>query len=366
MKEEKYQYWLHTKRVLSYQDILKYMSLGVSAEEFFSASQLFLAEYMGWKEKKIQNFFEKKKQWTSTVEEYQQILERGIKVIVFEHKDYPKRLKNLTQPPLTLFYYGNLPKEDIPSVGIIGSRHCSYTGIELSKYFGEELAQRGIQIISGMACGIDAAGQKGALNRQGYSLAVLGCGVDVCYPKEEISLYHQLKKQGGLVSEFLPDSKPLSWHFPVRNRLISGFSDCILVVEAGEKSGSLITVDFALEQGKEVFVIPGNVTKRQNKGSNQLLHMGAGVALCVQDILDYFHLTQNIQKKKLEKTCMELEEQEKVLYSNLNLEPKHLDILAQETGIHLSELMVILMGLEQKNLVKQVSCSYYCRKHVEC
>ena len=198
---------------------------------------------------------------------------------------YPSRLKELPGMPGYLYLIGRFPEDNKPTVGIVGARQASHYGKRTAEDFGRYLAIHGVQIISGMAEGIDSCSQCGALDGNGSSFAVLGQGVDICYPVSSRNLYEMLKKRGGLISENPPGTKPLSWTFPARNRIISGLSDILIVVEARRRSGSLITVDFALEQGKTVFAVPGRVGDHLSDGCNQLIYDGAGIACSPEVIL---------------------------------------------------------------------------------
>ncbi len=198
---------------------------------------------------------------------------------------YPLRLRDYDRMPDKLYVIGKLPGDE-PTVAIVGARNCSFYGRRQAKLFGEKLAEKGITIISGMARGIDACAQEGALSAGGKSFGVLGCGVDVCYPAENRWLYEALAGQGGIISEFEPGSVPLSWHFPIRNRIISGLADIVLVIEARCRSGSLITVEYALEQGKSVFALPGRAGDPLSDGCNRLIAEGAGIACSPDSILE--------------------------------------------------------------------------------
>jgi DNA processing protein len=203
------------------------------------------------------------------------------------HSKYPMNLKEIPDPPYGIYVKGKLPMENIPSVAIIGARSCSEYGKYMARAFGIELAAAGIQIISGLARGIDGIGQKAALEAEGATFAILGSGVDICYPEENITLYKNIlsSKQGGIVSEFKPGILPKPSFFPMRNRIISGLADIVLVIEAKEKSGTLITVDMALEQGREVYALPGRATDALSYGCNKLIKQGAGIALSPKDLL---------------------------------------------------------------------------------
>lgn len=219
------------------------------------------------------------------------LISKDIKVVFYDDDNYPRKLKNIGNMPYQLFYSGKLPDENKPSVAIVGARMCSNYGYENAKLFSKELAEKGVQIISGMASGIDGVSQKTAIENEGDSFAILGSGVDVCYPKSNRYLYELLIQKGGVISEFPPGTKPASYNFPVRNRIISGLADILLVVEAKEKSGTAITVNMALEQGKDVYAIPGKICDSLSAGCNKMIKEGAGVALSPEDILNDLNIT---------------------------------------------------------------------------
>lgn len=200
--------------------------------------------------------------------------------------EFPKKLRQIRNSPEGIYVRGALPVEERPTVAIIGARRCSTYGKEMAEWFAGELAAAGVQVVSGMAAGVDGIAQREALRAGGRSFGVLGCGTDICYPAENRDLYESLPKCGGILSEYAPGTPPDAFHFPMRNRIISGLSDALLVVEAKERSGTLITVDFALEQGKEVFVLPGRISDSLSAGCNRLLRQGAGIALSPKDILE--------------------------------------------------------------------------------
>lgn len=219
--------------------------------------------------------------------EYLEELEnKGIRYVGVLDSVYPERLRNIPDPPYGLFVKGSLPDEAKPSVAIIGARACSEYGRKVSEQFATELAAYGVQIISGMARGIDSIGQKACLKAGGRTFAVLGNGVDICYPEELQGLYKEIQKNGGLISTYAPGTPPVSGNFPPRNRIISGLADVVLVVEARKKSGTLITVDMALEQGKEVGIIPGRITDSLSQGCHELIKQGATVIVDVEQLLE--------------------------------------------------------------------------------
>lgn len=217
---------------------------------------------------------------------YDAMTGRGIRCVLFSQDGYPDRLRDIVDPPSQLYVKGSLPDSGQPTVGIVGARLCSDYGRYTARQFGAALAQAGIQIISGMALGIDGISHKAALDAGGKTFAVLGCGVDICYPEENREIYDRLNGASGILSEYPPGTAPHAGLFPQRNRIISGLSDLLLVVEARKKSGTLITVDQALEQGKEVYAVPGRVTDALSCGCNHLIRQGAGVAVSPQDLID--------------------------------------------------------------------------------
>lgn len=214
--------------------------------------------------------------------------DKGINIVCYHDPDYPPPLREIEDPPPALFYYGSLPEPGKPTVGIVGTRKCTADGAAAAAGFSCSLALSGFQIVSGMASGIDTYAHKGSLIRGNRSFAVLGCGVDILYPKENKSLYDLLKTEGGLISEYLPGTPPLGKNFPRRNRIISGLSDGVLVVECPPKSGSMSTARFAVEQNRTLFAVPAAPNDRINTGTNQLIKHGAVFCTEPNDIYNEF------------------------------------------------------------------------------
>ena len=217
---------------------------------------------------------------------YEDIRRRGIGFTAMPLPDYPKKLREIPDPPFGLTWIGRLPDEHRSAVAVVGARQCSEYGRIMAARFGEELAAAGVQVISGMAVGIDGISQRGALRSGGESYGILASGVDICYPRENRELYNTLRQRGGVLSENPPGTMPIRQLFPARNRLISAFCDILLVIEARRRSGTFITVDMALEQGRDVFALPGRVTDALSEGCNGLIRQGAGIASSTADILD--------------------------------------------------------------------------------
>ncbi len=304
-----------------------------------------------------------KKNRKKIIKQYHELEEKHIRFVLLEDSIYPKRLKSLPDAPFSLYVKGELPKEELPSVAIVGARVCSEYGREAAFYFGEQLAKAQVQIISGMAAGIDAWGQKGAL-KQGKTFAVLGNGVDICYPAENISLYMQIPQSGGLISEFPIGMRGLPYMFPIRNRIISGLSDLILVVEARKRSGSLITVDQALEQGREVCALPGRTIDPLSEGCNELIKNGAMLITKPEEILDCLKW-KSIDKKrdnKIEETRVKLTAQEQYVFQYISFDLIHFEQLLEKTNMPIGFLMTYLLQLEMKNCIEQPIKNYYKRK----
>lgn len=213
-------------------------------------------------------------------------MDEEIRFITPFEKEYPERLRNIPDAPAGLYARGRLPVKKEVTVAVVGARDCSDYGKYVAEHLGTFLGQNGVTVVSGMARGIDGISQWAALEAGGTSIGVLGCGVDICYPAGNRTLFQRLLKQGTIFSEYPPGTPPRAMNFPARNRIVSGLADAVVVVEARSKSGTLITVDMALEQGKEVFVVPGRVTDRLSDGCNKLIKQGAGILLSPEELLE--------------------------------------------------------------------------------
>lgn len=252
--------------------------------------------------------------------------ERGISLVTEGELQYPQRLARIPDRPYALYCAGKLPQEGKKAVALIGARDCTAYGRYMAEQFGAAFAKADVQVISGMARGIDGVGQAAALKAGGYSLGVLGCGVDICYPRENRALYEALLAVGGVCSEYPPGTEPRGVLFPPRNRIISGLCDAVLVVEAREKSGTLITVDMALEQGREVYALPGRATDPLSGGCNCLIRQGAGLVLTPEELLEELIGESGAQKgsgrtKAVQGTLLFLEGVQGELWEILDFSP---------------------------------------------
>lgn len=292
---------------------------------------------------------------------WEQMKKKDVRFVPYFSGEYPDRLAHIADAPYALYVKGSLPEEDRPSVAIVGARKCTPYGESMALEYGERLAENGVQIVSGMAKGVDGAGQRGALNAGGTTYGVLGCGVDVCYPRDHMGLYKDIQARGGVLSEQPLGRPPLPMHFPARNRIISALSDVVLVMEARERSGSLITADMALEQGKDVYALPGPVTSRLSQGCHHLIRQGAGILISPEELMRELGICEKKPPQKSDKIQKMLENHENLVYSCLGLFPKGLDRLAAETGLGVRELFDVLVSLELKGYIREISKNYYAR-----
>ena len=278
------------------------------------------------------------------------------RILTFEDEAYPKRLKEIYDPPALLYMRGELKKEDDLAISIVGSRKTNPYGRWFTGKVSRELASQGVTIVSGMARGIDALAHLGAIEGGGRTLAVLGCGVDVIYPRENRTLFARIIDHGCVLSEFPLGSPPEGCHFPRRNRIISGLSMGVVVVQANEKSGSLITADYALEQGREVFAVPGAVGTEGSRGTHRLIKEGAKLVESSEDILQEIlpqWKRQREGEQELPQRGPDLSEEESKLYDFVGEAPSHIDALTRESGFDSGKVSSLLLQLELKGLIIQ-------------
>ncbi len=288
--------------------------------------------------------------------------EKAVRYISKKQEEYPEKLRNIIDQPEGLYLLGGLPDPRQKAVAIVGARACSYYGRSAAEYFARELAKAGVLIISGMAQGIDTAAHIGALEGGGATYAVLGCGVDVCYPKSNEGLYRNILQKGGIISEYAVGEPPIAFHFPLRNRIISGLSDAVLVVEARKKSGSLITADLALEQGKDVYAVPGGIFDPLSEGCNQLINQGAGIALHPEDLLRDLGIFTKKSKKREENSNNMLATKEKMVYSHLCLHPKSVEELRREVELTTQDLLSVLLELEMSGYAREIAKNHFVKE----
>lgn len=280
----------------------------------------------------------------------------GVRIVTIMDDDYPSRLRDIYDPPPLLYLKGELKGADELAVSIVGSRRTSPYGRWITEKISQDLARHGVTIVSGMARGVDSAAHWGALSGGGRTLAVLGCGVDVVYPPENRSLFSKIIEQGAVLSEFPMGSPPEGGHFPKRNRIISGLSIGVVVVQAGAKSGSLITAHYALDQGRDVFAIPGNVGVEGSRGTNRLIKDGAKLVESSEDILEEILPQWKNERERTEEVKPprpDLSEEERVLFEMLGDSPLHIDVMIRESPFEPGKVSSLLLNLELKGLISQ-------------
>lgn len=288
----------------------------------------------------------------------------GIRMLTYGCQEYPALLAAIPDPPPILFIRGRIVAEDRVAVAIVGSRAASQQGLRVTYRLARELAGAGVTVVSGMARGIDSEAHKGALEGGGRTIAVLGCGLNVIYPPENKDLFLKIVENGAVVSEYSLDVGPSAVHFPTRNRIISGLSLGVTVVEAAPKSGSLITARLALEQGREVFAVPGHVDSMRSRGTNRLLKQGAKLVECARDILEELApMVGGLRPlpSEEERPPQELSEEEKAVLSMIQNDGMHMDEIVEKTGMSPAKVSEVLLHLEFKGLVIQLPGKWFQR-----
>lgn len=307
---------------------------------------------------KAQNHYEKFKNEAENLIEI--CATKNINILTIFDEEYPENLRNIFDPPVVLYYKGKLSKEDKYSISIVGTRIASDYGKSVCSKIVDSLSKNAIPVISGFAKGIDSIAHKKCIETGNLTYAVFGSGVDVVYPSENRKLYDEVIEKGAVISEFEPGTGPDKMNFPKRNRLISGISLGTVVIETGLKGGSLITAEFALDQNRELFAVPGNVNSKQSQGTNDLIKKGAAKLINnVDDILVELQsklkhkLSQKQEKKEAHIENMDLSKNERTILSMLNSEPVNIDVINDKTGINISDCLVHLLMLEFKGLIRQ-------------
>lgn len=290
----------------------------------------------------------------------------GVTVVTLEDAEYPTRLRTIPDPPLALYVRGTLEGLEEAAVAIVGSRHASLYGMQCAERLGSDLASRGVAIISGLARGIDSAAHRGALKASGRTFAVLGSGLARIYPPEHEALAMDVAQHGALLSEYPLETPPLPHHFPRRNRLISGLSLGVVIVEAAKRSGALITADCALEQGRDVFAIPGPITTVTSQGTHELLKQGARLVTSVEDILDELQLHVPAGREdKAAQAAIDTEwlpvPERHVLSCVGEACPQDIDAIAGACGLDMPEVSSALLHLELKRLIRQLPGKRFIR-----
>jgi DNA processing protein len=392
MNEEIYALWYNKLPLLGLRQKYRLLLDLKSCKNIYELTWLKLQEHflrLGIRSKLSQSDYIKHQ---SSIQDYEQLsfelMEKKIIVLHPNHPSYPRLLKELVDCPINLFAKGNYSFPEL-SVGIVGSRRCSTYGKKVAHYMAAELAKVGVNIVSGLAYGIDITAHQGALASGGFTTAILGGGIHECYPSAHEAIFSKIQETGCVLSEESYGIKTEPYMFPKRNRLISGMSQGVLVVEAAEKSGSLITVDFALEQGREVFTIPNRLFESTAVGTNNLIKQGAKLVFHVDDILSEISNLCVSSKPFFCEKEKKLDEKEKIVYSCISYDPIHVEVIIEsvyqsvQVSFDITESLVIpsenksdsarmtnsdiqlcLLSLEMSGLIRKISSCYYARSEV--
>lgn len=360
-QEEFAAFWLTHLTKIPFRLLRKYVERAGGMKQFYD---------FGWREigkssPEEREYIERKRQDSIIFENWERYERGEFGFVSCDSEKYPQPLRELPDYPFGIFWKGRLPLADRPLVAIVGARKGTIYGQEMAYKIAFELAQNQVNVISGLAAGVDSAGHRGCIDGGGDTFGVLGCGIDKIYPRENFSLYRQMEAVGGILTEYCPGTAPLSALFPRRNRIISALADMVVVVEAKEHSGSLITVDFALEQGKEIGAMPGRPCDPLSMGCNRLIQQGAKCILGSEDILEELQgicvsMEKATRVTKVKKD-LGLAPKEKMVYSCLRLEPKFIDEILCQVELPVWEGIQILTELEIKGIIKQNPHQYYYR-----
>ncbi len=373
MNKDKLKYWIALKSI----DGIGNVNFGALVDQFGSLPAVFAASSHDLKEIKgisspLASAIAGFKDWDKVNRELDILDKQKISIISYEDEFYPQKLLNIYDRPPFIYVLGSLKKDDI-NIAIVGSRIASTYGKYTTEKISRELALRGITVVSGMARGIDSAAHRGAITAHGRTVAILGSGLDVIYPPENEKLFAGIVENGAVISEFPLGTPPRSTNFPARNRIISGMSYGVVIVEAGEKSGSLITARLALEQGREVFAVPGSIDSAGSRGTNKLIKQGAKLIENTDDILE--EILPQIERTPVLKTpFISIPEEKSVIISEslndteqkiigyVSQKRMHIDDLISSTGLTSAEILSSLTKMELKGMIQQYPGKFFSLK----
>ncbi|MHB8173756.1 MAG: DNA-processing protein DprA [Nitrospirota bacterium] len=343
-----------------------------SPEKVFAAQKGDLIQVEGMGPKALQAIKDFK-DWEKALNEAEKAKALGVDIVTFTDPRYPQNLKEIHDPPPYLYVKGNLAAGDKIAVAMVGSRQASHYGLSETRKIAADLSAKGITVVSGGARGIDTEAHRGALSGGGRTIAVLGCGIDVTYPRENGELFKKVAENGAVVTEYPVGTPPDKANFPPRNRIISGISLGVIVMEAAKDSGSLITASYSVEQGREVYALPGNVSSDNSRGVNTLIKKGAklieGPGDVLEDLLPYMKgylseldLDYGDAPKSPAALMPSLAPDETAVYEHISLTPLHVDIIAEKTGFPVSKTLSVLLDMELKGVIRQISGMNYIKE----
>ena len=325
-------------------------------DRYESIAQLFegrIKHYNRDLKQKIKSFNE----WGKIDKERAKLEKMGVNIITIKDSKYPKLLKNIPDAPIILYKKGRL-KIGTDTIAIVGSRRATFEGMNLAEKIAHTLSSIGVTVVSGLARGIDSSAHKGALKEKGKTIGILGCGIDICYPSENMRLFEKMGEEGAILTEYSLGEKPLAFHFPERNRIIAGLSKGILVIEASKRSGSLITARLALEYGREVMAIPGSIFNEDYKGANTLIKEGAKLIDGIEDIITSCFPRLELKKEQ----SIDMDKDEDYIYSIIGFDKIHVDEVIEKSKMETKNVMAILTRLEMKEAIGSAPGGFYIRK----
>lgn len=358
--DSQYRYWLASQSMLSAREKLFLIKKFGNEEEVFKLSENVIGKLQELTPA-VREALRTAQKDASWHQAYENFRKQRITLVCWKDSEYPEKLREIYDPPYCLFVKGELPPPDKKAVAVVGARGCSAYGEAVACNIGKQLALCGVSVISGLALGIDGAAHRGALEGKGATFAVMGCGVDVCYPASHRKLYGQICEEGGVLSEFAVGSQPRQAFFPIRNRIISGLADAVVVVEARPRSGSLITADRALEQGRMVYAVPGRISDSLSSGTNWLLSQGAAPFFSMEEFLKDLGICGEKEPTKNFPNEIPLAKSERLVYSVLDLTPKFLECIIEETGLDFAEAMNAVYSLVECGCAKEIYKNHYVR-----
>lgn len=366
MKERIYDFWAASLQNGYIGNIVEMTERAGGAAALYDMKPKEMTGKLGINEKLAGYIEERKVSLELLEDEYERLGARGICYVNYTDPDFPEKLSNIASRPYGIFVKGSLPDPFAPSVAIIGARQCSEYGRLMAQYFGDRLSREGVQIISGMAWGIDGIAQTAALDAGGRSFGVLGCGVDIVYPCKNRPLYNRLCAGGsGLISEYAPGTMAQARLFPPRNRIISALCDVLLVVEARAKSGTLITVDMANDQGKCVMVVPGRLTDNLSVGCLNLMYQGALPATSVESVLEQLNIKRQTRLSDVipdfESDRRRIPEDLRKVYDAVSIEPRSARAISELAGLNAKETMIMLTRLETEGFIREVGRGFFVK-----
>lgn len=332
-----------------------------SPENVFKASIEELLEAEGLK-KDTALAIKRFDKWEEVEKEISLIQKNNISIVTIKDNNFPKNLLTINDPPPYLYVKGSITPQDNLAAAVVGTRTPSHYGVAAAERIATELAEAGVTVVSGLARGIDSAAHRGAIIGKGRTIAVLGCGIDIVYPQENKKLFEEIAENGAVVSEFPIGTPPMPQNFPMRNRIISGLSHGVLVVEASLKSGSLITARLALDYGRDVFALPGAITSERSKGTNKLIKDGAKLIECTEDILDELPVKRGARKESIAEN-RDLPPEEEGILNLLEGAPLLIDTIIQEMKLSVAKANAVLLDMEIKGLIGQGPGKIFYKKN---